>query len=1044
MRRIFLLGFAFLFACFLFASPAARGDSDTAIFETTMPPDVLLALDCSGSMVWDPAGNTCPTAPTIPPIPPPCSRIDIAKEAIRMLLDDNGDGKIDDKDYQSLRVRIGFMRFYGCYTDENSDYNAGCNVLRNALGTSYSTIYSTVQSEAPSGGTPLGGLLGEAKLYLDDHKKTDSAAACRQKFVILITDGSDTFSCGALGYECGDSGPTGYSHRYQGRREVVARAKALRDAGYKVFIVGFGANMPNYLKYTLNWAAYYGGSDNPTETNTGDPAAYDPANTTSCQLESDTDLITGTCRESGVDYSMSFFAPQNDPGNTELTGYAFLATSATELQAALKQAMSMIQEATYSFSTGSVTATRALDENYVYAPSFIPRDQEPFWPGFLKRYGINGDGTLNASYDWDAGANLKNRTAASRLIYTAKGGALKTFLATGSDPITPAELGLWPDKTTDRNKIVGYIRGESTYNKDDWKLGDIFHSNPVTVGRPSLYYNDPLSPQAFIDFRNSKWTRERLVFVAANDGQLHAFKAGDGGENWSFISPNLLPKLRLIAHSSHPTGLVHQYFNDGPLTAADVWLGSGTGTSKSSGDWRTLLIVGLGKGVRDASNDATYLWSSCPTCDGDAQFFKEHWSSSFPYYCGFYALDVTDTGAAQPTLKWFVNPNSTQAKYLAEAWSKMAVGRVLIDGDERWVGFFGGGYNSQGDDEYDDSFDMGDKGKGFFVVDLKSGTLLWSYTKADNGTLYHSIPAPPTAVDTDNDGLVDTVYIGDLGGNIFRVKFCTYYDEYDAVQGGGHCGISDWKGGLFFHGENIEESHKPIFTAPSVARDSDLRLWVFWGTGNRVNPTYTTLYHGTTEKFWGVIDSDRTSHYHLSDLKDLTSGGIFTYDGTKKGWYIKLTGTGEKVLADPVVFGGVAIFSTYTPAPYSGSDICGSAGTAKLYAVAMMPLVINGVTYNPGAGLLSEPADKSSTAGGNRSMVIGAGIATAPVISQQWAGGTSSKPTSSDLFLTVSGGAGTNTVMVTSGEFQDSPLVKKLKSTVPSGQFLHWRDQRVQ
>jgi hypothetical protein len=349
MRRVFLLGFAFLGVCFLFAFPwvcflfassgqwgsasEGGGSSDTGIFETEMPPDVLMVLDGSGSMIFDPGGNYCSTAPTIPPTPPPCTRLDIAKEAVRMLLDDNKDGKIDDKDYQSLKVRIGYMRFYECWTDENSDYTAGCNILRNALGTSYSDIYSAVLTEAPSGGTPLAGSLAEAKLYLDYHKTTDSAKACRQKFVILITDGSDTFSCGGLGYECSDTGYSGYSHRYQGRREVVARAKALKDAGYKVFIVGFGATMPTYLKYTLNWAAYFGGTDNPNETNTGDPAALNPANFTYCQLEPDTNLITGSCREGGTDYSMYFYAPQNDPGNLELTGYAFLATSAAELQA---------------------------------------------------------------------------------------------------------------------------------------------------------------------------------------------------------------------------------------------------------------------------------------------------------------------------------------------------------------------------------------------------------------------------------------------------------------------------------------------------------------------------------------------------------------------------------------------------------------------------------------------------------------------------------------------------------------------------------------
>jgi hypothetical protein len=43
----------------------------------------------------------------------------------------------------------------------------------------------------------------------------------------------------------------------------VAATKQLADAGYKVFVVGFGSAMPTYLKNTLNWMAWYGGEDNP-------------------------------------------------------------------------------------------------------------------------------------------------------------------------------------------------------------------------------------------------------------------------------------------------------------------------------------------------------------------------------------------------------------------------------------------------------------------------------------------------------------------------------------------------------------------------------------------------------------------------------------------------------------------------------------------------------------------------------------------------------------------------------------------------------------
>jgi Tfp pilus tip-associated adhesin PilY1 len=981
-----------IFSFITFSSPGF-GD-DTSIFEVKVSPDVLFLLDCSGSMSYDPTGNYC--------YDPVCAKIDIAKEAVRKILDDNGDGNIDSKDEDSLKVRIGYMRFYSCYADESGNYRSGCNILMKEIGSSYSVLNSAVQSELAIGGTPLVGALGEAKLYLDDNTAADSDRKCRSKSVILISDGMDTFSCS------GDGSDYQYD-MYKRRKAVVYQAKALADAGYKVFVVGFGANMPLSFQYTLNWMAYFGKTDNPNVENSGDTSAITPT--------------SNSCVEVST----------NDPGNAPLTGYAFLAANANELNAALKAAITLIQEAAYSFSSPSVAATRAIDENYLYEPVFFPKSNDPFWRGYLKRYTVNSDGNLSAAPDWDAGVLLQSRTDSSRLIYTYKSGAVKPFTTAN---ISPTDLGLSALDTSGRNMIVGFIRGEAAYNLEGWKLGDIFHSNPVTVGRPSSYFNDTRSPQAFSDFREAKKNRERLVFVGANDGQLHAFQGSDGVEKWSFILPNLLPKLRYIAHSSHPTSLTHQYFADGPVTAADVWLGSGTGTNKSASEWKTLLIVGEGEGVRDPSNAPTFLWSSSPSCDSG--FSKQYDRSHYPYYCSYHAFDITDTSANSPVFKWRLNPNSDQAQYLAEPFSKMAIGRVLIDGNEKWVGFIGGGYVTQGLYDDDDNYDEGNAGKGFFVVDLSNGNILWSYTKGDNSKMYHSIPAPPAVVDTDNDGFVDTVYLADLGSNVFKFRFCTYQKEYDANKKSSHCGIGDWSGSLFFHGTADSQSHRPVFVAPAVAKDASSQLWVLWGTGDKEDPTSTD---STTEKFFAVIDSDpdSASQYHISDLQDISTG---TYSGAKQGWYTKLPGSGEKVLANATVFGGMAIFTTYTPDTESHHH-CGGAGTSKLYAMAIMPIVINGITYKAGAGVLSEPADKKSTAGGNRSITLGEGVPTGTVISQRFGGGTNSTPNGTDLFISLSGGERKDANILTTQGLPDSPLKQRLQDTAPSAQILHWWDQRV-
>ena len=46
-------------------------------------------------------------------------------------------------------------------------------------------------------------------------------------------------------------------------------------------------------------------------------------------------------------------------------------------------------------------------------------------------------------------------------------------------------------------------------------------------------------------FKETHANREKLVYVQANDGMLHAFKADTGEEKWAFIPPNVLAEGRM-------------------------------------------------------------------------------------------------------------------------------------------------------------------------------------------------------------------------------------------------------------------------------------------------------------------------------------------------------------------------------------------------------------------------------------------------------------------------------------------------------------------
>lgn len=989
---------------------------DSATF-ISVAPNALILLDLSGSMAWNPAGgsdiwgNSSCSGPFYSSSGTGhdvnCSRLAIAKRAIFNILDDDNSNTIDIQDSNSLGVQIGFMR-YRDGDDTSGVYSSGNIQLIRPFATKYSTIYcgnstscaSTVTGctsgecvvgETANGGTPLASALREAKLYIDAYKNGDNAADCRQNFVIMITDGADTYTCSGDGAEC-------QGHMYKRRRDTVAAAKALNDAGYKVFVVGFGSTMPDYLKNTLNWMAYYGGTDNPITENSGSESAYDPAAVSSCQTDSATE--SATCAGGAT---ANFKATSNDPGYLSLSGYAFLAANADDLTSALRSAITTIREATYSFTQSSIQAVRTIDENYLYEASFSPLlspNNDPFWLGHLKRYSIDEAGNIATTSDWDAGSILSSRLASSRVIYTYKAGSLTEFNSTN---ITMTDLGVTTD--TSRLAVINFIRGgEQSGANAGWKLGDIYHSSPVTIGTPSAYFYDRIdtaTTKAFDTFRlahdRPSSSGKRLVLAGANDGQFHVFKvgessAGGGSELWSFIPPNLLSKLTTITHSTHPTSLGHQYFVDGPIYASDVWLGTGSGASKMYTDWHTLVTVALGRG------GTTKLWSSSSSCDSG---INDTYSSTYPYYCGYYAFDVTET-TSTPVFKWHLGGTTaltaTEGSHLGQPWSKMIMGRVKIAGNEKWVGLIGGGYAGT-DCKGGGSCDT--KGKGFYVIDLNNGSILWKYTHSGpdavvDANMDYSLAGPAATIDTDNDGFIDTAYIGDLGGNVWRFKFCLSSDSSS-------CGTSNWTGGMLF--DSASATIRPIYTMPTVAKDDLGNLWVYFGTGDLMDPTAANAQ----EKMHAVKDNDRTTTYEISDLDNLTAdGSTYNSSSSNDGWYINMTGSGQKILAEPMVFQGILYFTSYNPA--SANDPCAQGGEASLWAV----------DYKSGAGKFT---------GGARSTVIGSGIPSAPVVSLNPYGGT-------NIYASTSEGSGDGA--------HTKNIAPPSSDNFNRGNLLYWRDLRVQ
>jgi type IV pilus assembly protein PilY1 len=998
-----------------------------------------------------------------------CQRIDIAKYALFSIFNnDNSDNldQINEADITSLGVRIGLMKFYNCLKGTQTNYTmnnsciklawpisgsaavhdptsyasifcndiscgypntAGSNLCGSLEPPSFSTDYASrecVVGLGAKGGTPLQGSLIQALNYLNAHKEVDPARECRLKSVIFITDGEDTLACGSDGSQSG----------LQQRKAPVYQAKLLKDAGYDVWVIGFGADMPQRLKNTLNWMAYHGGTSK-DETPTGDETA----------VTVPSGAAPNPCTNQGA-----------DPGAHYLSGYAFMATNPDELSSSIRSAITSILSGNYSFSAqAAVAAARVAEENFLYEASFEPRDnaganKEPFWPGHLKKYHITNTGALTTPPCWDAGEKLAAQSPGNRNMWTYKGSGMVSYTTSA---ITDADLNVAPLSTsscgTRCREIVGFYRGESAYNIEDWKLGDLFHTNPKLVTTPATFFYDPrqCGATSFAEFRNDNLRTaangRQLILAGANDGQLHAFRTGNsasdcssgGDEVWSFIPPNFLEKMGPIAHNSHAdrsTLASHQLFVDGPLQVANVWLpgSASTGTTKQKSEWKTIAVMALGGG------GGNFLWSNSSSCYSPynpslpaAVRYSTDYSAATPYYCGYYALDVTDSvTSSSPTLMWSLKPNAAQAPYIGEPWSKVQIGRVKIAGNERWVGFIGGGLAGSGN-----------AGKGFFVVDLEDGTIIWSYTRAQNAEMDFPVPAAPTALDTDSDGFADTIYMGDMGGNMWRFRLC----PSDGKGCGGQnydtsCSTTNWTASLLFSSTEAERgptsTSKQIFTQAIVTKDPAHYYWVYWGTGENNDPIIRPDDNGDTKNRLYAVKENKefTGTYTSANLKNITSS-VYCYSAqtegctiadSQNGWYINLSTNslrisdsdeqtinnpkGEKMISDPALFDGMLLFPTYLP--QQGEDTaCGQAGHSFLYKL----------DYLTGSGKAED---------GRRVDYMGIGTASGPTFSYR------AGYTKVDIYGTVSGGAGKSALTQQLGE---------APSTSSMTNILYWKDRRL-
>lgn len=576
-------------------------------------------------------------------------------------------------------------------------------------------------------------------------------------------------------------------------------------------------------------------------------------------------------------------------------GECLAATNPDELDDALREALNLIKNDAQSFVAPVVPVSqtnRTESGDRLYIALFAPREGQQEWPGNIKKYALNRNAGMicNASAPTCNISSGSATTADGTILGTAESFWDSTTGGPSGSSVTAGGVGAVLQQSNIANRKIFTYTGTATGN-----LGGIALNAPaqafaktnaaLTIAKLGLTGADAIAAERdlLIDYvygydsydRNSNgnitekrsWilgdiihsvplivnygVNNALIIVGSNDGMLHAFDDATGAEVWAFVPPDVLGnmnKLRPGESASHP------FFVDSSPRVKEV-------------NGQKILVFGLGRG-------------------GNA----------------YYGLDITTKAA--PTLLWRINDTTTGFSELGQSWSTPALTQFAGAGLPH-VAVFGGGYDEYFDDPTKSTPDpVSPKGRTIYMVNLFTGALI-----QNGGTRTHAMPSDPLMFDVNGDGVFDRGYIGDMGGNLWRIDHNFNVTKLFSTPNG-----------------------QRIFYQPDAVINNG-SVMVYFGTGDRSSP----MSNHFQDRFYAVRD-DGTSNLGEGDLLNVTgrieqpsSAG---YDdllddiADKHGWYIILGTTGEKVLAPPTVYFNVA-FATFSPS----TAVCQAGGNARIYVL---------------------------------------------------------------------------------------------------------------
>jgi type IV pilus assembly protein PilY1 len=507
-----------------------------------------------------------------------------------------------------------------------------------------------------------------------------------------------------------------------------------------------------------------------------------------------------------------------------------------------------------------------------------------------------------------------------------------TALHEDNTALTKAMLGNASMTDQERIDVLRFSRGLDI-NDDDADAN-------LTEARQSL--GDPLhSEPLLITYGGTDATPDITIYFGTNEGAIHAINAGStdtdangGKETFAFVPQELLPNLTVYKQNNQ--GYVNRpYGMDGLISSLIV---------DPDGD---LKILNADNSIQTGNQALLYAGMRL----GGRQY---------------YSLDVTDRAA--PKLNWIirgVDGGTAADKYreMGFTWSRMTPAKIKLDGVVRQVVIFSGGYDLNQDNVTIAPVD--NKGRAIYIADAFTGERLWwagidPDAVADNPDLVvsdmrYSVPATPKAIDLNGDGLVDRIYVADMGGQVFR--FILDNGNTGAATLGSVRKIAQ------LGGDGTVEGARRFYASPDVAliRDGVTTpfLSVSLGSGYRGHP----LNEAIRDRFYVLRDPDvavgSDTGFFATDigaspnLFDATDNAIASSDpdvaaaaqaslASSDGFFIDLAapdGTlhGEKVLTESRTFNNSVIFATFEPGAKQAAATCqASLGLSRFYLFSIV------------------------------------------------------------------------------------------------------------